>query len=235
MTQAASGQRPAAIAGRPEHTDDVDHSGTWHVQLQGTKTWYIRPLEDADGWEGETPVLAEGDENVVGPPSDGKGKGKGSVPRRLQIKATAGDLLVINTRLWWHRTEIEAQRAEHGAGVSMSYARDFRFDGDGEGGTATGKTNDSRLHPALFASHDMESGQIALREEDIPECQLPHSAKPNCELAMVEIDGSEQTALLALRDIAEGEVLSVAPEDGDAYEEWELDPVTGEVVKVDGE
>ena len=31
-------ERPA-LAGRPEHVDDVVHDGTWHVQVSGTKTW----------------------------------------------------------------------------------------------------------------------------------------------------------------------------------------------------
>ena len=35
---------PTALRGRPEHTDSVDHDGTWHVQLQGRKTWFVRPL-----------------------------------------------------------------------------------------------------------------------------------------------------------------------------------------------
>lgn len=29
-----TGAAAAPIQGRPEHTDDVNHSGTWHVQLQ---------------------------------------------------------------------------------------------------------------------------------------------------------------------------------------------------------
>jgi hypothetical protein len=37
-----------------------------------------------------------------------------------------GDLLLINTRAWWHRTDIETQDDE---GFSMSYARDFYLSG----------------------------------------------------------------------------------------------------------
>ena len=57
----STGQESAAatapIEGRPEHTDDVDHSGTWHVQLRGNKTWLVRPQEEAAEWAGEPPAL----------------------------------------------------------------------------------------------------------------------------------------------------------------------------------
>jgi hypothetical protein len=32
-----------AMKGRAEHIDQVYHSGTWHVQLAGTKVWNLRP------------------------------------------------------------------------------------------------------------------------------------------------------------------------------------------------
>ena len=31
-----------AMAGRPEHVDEVDHAGTWHVQHSGSKLWLLR-------------------------------------------------------------------------------------------------------------------------------------------------------------------------------------------------
>ena len=46
------------ITGRPEHKDDVQHSGTWHMQLAGEKTWWIRPA-DAEVWGRDPPELSE--------------------------------------------------------------------------------------------------------------------------------------------------------------------------------
>jgi hypothetical protein len=87
------------ISGRPEHTDKVQHSGTWHVQLSGTKTWYIRPLKSAKVWNNRPPVL------------EGKnGSWQGATAGvRLKVCVEFGDLFVINTRVWWHQTKIDPQ------------------------------------------------------------------------------------------------------------------------------
>lgn len=75
-----------AMQGRPEHTDDVQHSGTWHYQMAGTKTWFIRPHSEHRDWVGKAPLLRD--------------------CTSLKLTCCAGDILVINTRLWWHRTSI---------------------------------------------------------------------------------------------------------------------------------
>jgi hypothetical protein len=77
-----------AMQGRPEHTDDVQHSGTWHYQMAGTKTWFIRPLSEHRDWLGKAPVL------------------RGCTS--LEVTCQAGDIFIINTRLWWHRTSISS-------------------------------------------------------------------------------------------------------------------------------
>ena len=41
-----------------------------------------------------------------------------------------GDVLIINTRLWWHATLIP-NTAHATDGLSFSYARDIYFNGDG--------------------------------------------------------------------------------------------------------
>ena len=38
------------LYGRVEHTDAVEHDGTWHIQASGSKVWAIRPLENPSGW-----------------------------------------------------------------------------------------------------------------------------------------------------------------------------------------
>jgi len=37
------------LRGRPEHTDMIAHSGTWHMQLAGHKEWMLRP-NPAEAW-----------------------------------------------------------------------------------------------------------------------------------------------------------------------------------------
>jgi hypothetical protein len=77
-----------AMQGRPEHTDDVQHSGTWHYQMAGTKTWFIRPLAEHRDWAGKAPSLRD--------------------CASLKVMCQAGDIFVINTRLWWHQTSISS-------------------------------------------------------------------------------------------------------------------------------
>lgn len=225
-----------AIQGRPEHTDDVDHSGTWHVQIRGSKTWYVRPQVESDEWEGNPPTLA-------GKAGAEKGPNGGW---RLRIHVGPGEMLLINTRLWWHRTEIEAQSGDSN-GLSISVARDFYLDGDDDededeeggdphedeegGATGTLKANaPDTLDPRMRAKQDTAAGAILLRGEQIPE-GLPCSREPNCKL--IEESEQDEPVLVALRAVSVGEVLAIAANANAEYDEWELDPNTGEVVRVD--
>ena len=54
-----------------------------------------------------------------------------------------------------------------------------------------------------------------------------YSITSNCGL--VEFN-DEESALLATRDICEGEVYTIAPEEDSEYEEWVLDTATGDLV-----
>jgi hypothetical protein len=38
-----AGREP--LPGRPEHTDAVEHDGTWHLQCAGRKVWHLRPTD----------------------------------------------------------------------------------------------------------------------------------------------------------------------------------------------
>ena len=225
-------EAPGALRGRPEHTDAVDHSGTWHVQLSGKKTWIVRPCAEACDWQASPPVLDEGKEGVV---SEGRGG------TRLRIDCEEGDLLLINTRAWWHRTELLPQK---GAGFSISYARDFylgsaasvpaKAGAGSAGGTASPmcgvKTNDETLDPRMFAARRFKAGEVVL--EELPDAELPRADDPNCAFAELD-DGSE--ALVALRRIHQDEPLTVGvgEESDGEYEVWELDPETGEMVRVE--
>lgn len=225
-----------ALRGRAEHTDDVDHSGTWHVQLAGTKTWYIRPLETAHEWGGAPPKL-------------NKLKGADKGPRggwRFRIDTQQGDLFIINTRIWWHRTELMPDST--GDGLSVSVARDFYLpeagddgEGEAEGDEVEGEgdqdsdcevlSNGSGLDPRLYAKRPFRAGDTVCEGEDIPEA-LAASAEPNCEL--VEEDG-DQFFLRAIKSIHPGDPLSVARREGADYAAYELDLATGEMVEIENE
>lgn len=74
------GDGKGVLQGRPEHTDKVANSGTWHAQQSGSKLWFIRPDPAARWPEGSRCPECR--------------------PQALTVKADAGDLLVINTDLW---------------------------------------------------------------------------------------------------------------------------------------
>jgi hypothetical protein len=201
------------------------------VQLQGSKTWFVRPCSEAADWESAPPELAVGKEGVIE-------QGRGGA--RLCIDCSAGDLLLINTRAWWHRTEINVQE---GSGLSVSYARDFYLDGraPGKGAVAAGcttddadiKTNDSTLDPRMLARKVFKAGDVVLEEDELPDDDLPRAADPNCSMTELD-DGSE--ALVALRRIRKDEPLTLGlgdESDADGYELWELDPETGEMLHVE--
>jgi hypothetical protein len=123
---------PAALTGRVEHTDSVNHSGTWHHQLSGSKTWYVRPLVDAKEWR-NVPTF----KNFLPPVSADKSTRRSqrvgcktasnSADWRLRIECQTGDLLLINTRLWWHCTSLPLTTTVDvdSTNLSVSFARDF--------------------------------------------------------------------------------------------------------------
>ena len=48
-------------------------------------------------------------------------------PTSLKLTCCEGDLLIINTRTWWHHTEIP-DTGQCRDQLSVSYARDFRLE-----------------------------------------------------------------------------------------------------------
>lgn len=137
-------EKVEAMRGRPEHTDAIAHSGTWHMQLSGAKEWHLRPNAAAT-WPNSSSLLAAQElvmQHGTAPPAESQGS-----IRRLHLTCGAGDLLLINTRLWFHATQIPSTHAcagaRQGAGglkrhvqslpisivqslpISMSVARDF--------------------------------------------------------------------------------------------------------------
>ena len=73
------------VAGRAEHTDAVEHDGTWHVQCTGRKVWHLRPTDALlAAWSG----------------GSNAGMQRARDLGRLRIVMEAGDVLLLNTRLW---------------------------------------------------------------------------------------------------------------------------------------
>jgi hypothetical protein len=70
--------------------------------MAGTKTWFIRPLAEHRDWMGKAPVL--------------------SGCTSLEVTCQAGDIFIINTRLWWHRTSIPSTTSSPSKCVLVRFA-----------------------------------------------------------------------------------------------------------------
>ena len=203
-----------SLEGRVEHVDDVDHAGTWHAQLAGTKTWRVRPNPKAHcDWSRDDVNLR----GSMGPIPDistcphAEKSTSGGRAMHLKCVVEAGDIFVLNTRAWFHRTELEPSEE-----WSVSVARDFYLD---EGAPAP-----------LLCPRDMSATGIIFEEEDIPD-DIPRSSNPNCSLAQLggegkddeqsggdnDVDDDEEgvVVMIALRDIKAGEQLFVADDNDD--------------------
>jgi len=234
------------MVGRPEHTDLVSHSGTWHAQLAGCKRWYLRPAE-SDEWGGSAPRLV----------SSKGGRGTSSADARLCIECEQGDYLLINTRLWRHHTQVPQ------TALSFSIAKDFYCDAAGAAGKRppqeqaheengsskrrlrSGKAPTAVPQPepqpeefsnlvSLYATKPVRKGDIVLKESELPDCSLPRSLDANCEVALCEDEwGAEEMCLLARRNIKKGDFLAVLPSDSEEDEiEDDDDEVEEEAVGI---
>eukprot|EP00537_Pseudo-nitzschia_pungens_P010874 CAMPEP_0172390604 /NCGR_PEP_ID=MMETSP1061-20121228/7209_1 /TAXON_ID=37318 /ORGANISM="Pseudo-nitzschia pungens, Strain cf. pungens" /LENGTH=624 /DNA_ID=CAMNT_0013121027 /DNA_START=90 /DNA_END=1964 /DNA_ORIENTATION=+ len=100
-----------SLLGRKEHTDAVAHDGTVHVQLEGRKVWHLRPTQ-------ELIEACDSGYDVA-------------LLDSYKVCPDEGDVLVINTRLWWHNTTIPPQQSLSSGhcgvsvSVSVSVARDL--------------------------------------------------------------------------------------------------------------
>jgi len=138
---------------------------------------------------------------------------------RIKIDVQEGDIFVLNTKIWYHCTELNFSPTTKSSEWSISVAQDFYlpipcprdvkkgdivFGYDG-GIEEDDERNDGRVDP------------------EIPD-ELPRSDNPNCVLVEIdensddendEQDDDEQSetakvALVALRDLNEGELLTIA-------------------------
>lgn len=185
----SSDNNDSVLHGRPEHTDSVSHDGTWHYQLCGSKHWYLRPTDEL---------------------------------LRLAPKATSvsilvqeGDVLVVNTRVWWHRTEIPIQ-----ATPCISYARDFHLSDEALVASNAQMTNVD----GLYAPHDLEENTIIFTEHNMPDCELPHADLDKANCRVVDLDDGN-SALISSRFIPAGEFFCclAGPDDDTSDEEITCD------------
>lgn len=255
---ASSGQMPKTLLGRQEHTDSVTQDGTWHYQLSGTKIWRLRPVTELmhkinkhkqeqiqqqplsgtkrkiDGAEGSNSVTLCGAcaDDEVQRISICKKTGK----QYIEVECKQGDILFLNTRLWWHSTLIPAQDVS-----CISYARDVYFPnsaaavanaadtsesrnlekvGDGQGSTSHNQLYQQQSSmaniDATYAAEDIEPSTILFTEHTMPECEL-HRSKTNANCEVVEMEdeesGESYMAVVSLRAIKAGEFFAILESD----------------------
>ncbi|KAL7470895.1 hypothetical protein ACHAXS_011185 [Conticribra weissflogii] len=252
----------STIQGRPEHTDSVTHDGTWHYQLSGTKIWKLRPTTELMNLIKEFYQKDNEDDNSMDfralakkrkldteenrPEDSGtreNGNGDNDV---IEVECKQGDIIVLNTRLWWHSTMIPPQDVP-----CISYARDIYFPSSDVENDATKKGGEiyhkTYIHEqsasmsnvdGMYAAEDIEASTILFTEHTMPDCELHRSkSDPNCHVVELqdESTGEVYMAVVSLRDIKAGEffcILESDEEDGD-FEEDE-DAVEGCEDDVDG-
>jgi len=182
--------RKTALAGRNEHTDDIRHDGgTFHYQVVGRKTWRIRPTQELRG-------LC--DQNDV------------ALKDTYVCQVEEGDIFLINTRLWWHRTEIpgalDVSRTRNGAGtkhwktaasnqydygnhLSISYARDLYLDGTQPTKGSGEDKMDMFSKDGSWATAFLAKGTVLFTEVDPPINRTTVRTDANCQLIVVKGKG----------------------------------------------
>ena len=210
------------LDGRPEHTDSVSHDGTWHYQLSGCKEWHIRPTAELIKRRNDEGRNGKAQKSADPPTTAGVA---GSEEGRVIVKCNEGDVLILNTKLWWHKTVIPPQPISKDSDClsvpSVSYARDVYFN---EANDSAKTVDDSKMSnlDGLYAASDIEKDTVIFTEEDMPDCELHRSDDPNCELVQLE---SGLGAIVSRRAIAAGEFFCIAEssDEEDDYEEEDVD------------
>lgn len=174
------------LEGRSEHTDNIQHDGTVHYQVSGTKTWYIRPTQE----------LRDLNKNNI-------------LEDSYKVTLSEGDRIVINTRLWWHRTEIPPQ--DNDDNVSISYAQDIYLDGRKVPKEGTEEEEVMSNVEGAWAMGFIPKGTQLLTDsssvDELPMQRTNDIDKANCKLVVVSEEGEQpvQRAVVTLRDIQESE------------------------------
>jgi U3 small nucleolar RNA-associated protein 6 len=187
------------LEGRPEHTDQISHDGTWHYQLSGTKRWLLRPTPQ---------LLRSWKQNEEEEETDIE-------PQQMRIDCRQGDVLIVNTRLWRHQTILPPQIEP-----SVSYARDFWIHKDDRAKNDRSVANTKDAGGAmtnvdgLYAMDDIAQDTVIFKEDDMPDCELHRTSeadKANCKIVELE-DGMQ--AVVSSKFIMAGEFFCI-PESSD--------------------
>ena len=189
------------LPGRPEHTDSVSHDGTWHYQLSGTKVWRIRATEELKE------IIAKKTNKSQSKTGKRKRPSEPTEAAYYDIECKEGDIILLNTRLWWHSTFVPPQ-----ARPSISYARDvyFRSDVPDDSSPTLGNLD------GTYAAEDIESDTVLFTEHGMPDCELHRSRDdPNCRLVELEDEesGDSYMAIVSSRDIKAGEFFTLEESD----------------------
>ena len=134
-----------------------------------------------------------------------------------KVTLSEGDRIVINTRLWWHRTEIPPQQ-DNGDNVSISYAQDIYLDGRKVPAEETEEEVMSNVEGAWavgFIPNGTELLTDSSSVEELPMQRTHDSDKANCKLVIVSKAGEApvQRAVVTLRVIQESEFFILLDDD----------------------
>jgi hypothetical protein len=152
----------------------------------------------------------------------------------IVVECKQGDILLLNTRLWWHSTLIPTQDDV----PCISYARDIYFvrsknatttmtaetSDKSEEGDDSNKQSSMTNIDGTYAAEDIEASTVLFTEHTMPDCELHRSkTDPNCQLVELEDEatGEIYMAVVSLRDIKAGEFFCIAESDDDEEEENE--------------
>lgn len=200
-----------SLQGRPEHTDSVTHDGTFHYQLSGTKIWRLRPTTEL------TQAMRNHKKQNQSSPSNKKRKVEEDASEKeanyIEVECKEGDILLLNTRLWWHSTIIPSQDVP-----SISYARDIYFtqqNGDSVNEQQSNLESSMTNVDGTYAADDIEADTILFTERNMPDIELPRSkSDPNCQVVELEDDeGDTFMAVVTLRAIKSGEFFTLLESD----------------------
>ena len=210
------------LEGRPEHTDQISHDGTWHYQLSGTKRWLLRPTPQLlRMWKEDLGFSTASDaenEKIDRDSSNSQNETEEGIDndvKQMRIDCEKGDVLIVNTRLWRHQTVLPPQREP-----SISYARDFwihkdRSDSDRTGTAETATAGGAMTNvDGLYAMDDIAEDTVIFKEDDMPDCELHRTTdadKANCKVVELE-DGIQ--AVVSSKFIKAGEFFCI-PESSD--------------------
>ena len=204
------------LQGRCLHTDSISHDGTWHYQFSGTKIWHLKPSKELQrNWDNEK--NGEG-KNAIEENSGSDGQSADD-EIELIVECKEGDVIIVNTRLWWHKTTLPPSEKP-----SISYARDVYFSNNNDENISEDgeyKGNEMTNLDGLYAAEDIEVSTIVFRESTMPDCELHRSSDPNCDIIELE-DGTG--AIIAIRPIKAGEFFTVAESD----DELDVDVINSE-------